>query len=134
MNEKIDKVCSYDEAKEFLDHYGDFHDCIIKCLTQNFFEKRLEIQIDDLFSGIELDKIQPGILVFEQIEYLACQTPYVGGQIRIEGAELIKSEKGGLKLEFDLTTTEWVDSEEFKAIKVGVEAKKIFIRKHFEKI
>jgi hypothetical protein len=131
MDGKTKKINSYSEAKDFLDFYGDFHDCIIECLVQNFAEKRLEMHIDNLFSGLESNKSQPGAIIFEQIEYLACQIPYVGGEVRIEGVEVFEAEDG-FKLEFDLTTTEWMDSEEFKTIKTGVEARQMSVREHLD--
>lgn len=117
-NETVD-VLAYNDIKELLNSYGDFHDSSILCLIQNFQEKRLEIHIDNLFSGLESNLIQPGIIIFEKVEYLFCNIPYVGGDVRIEGVELFRT-KDGFKLKFELTTTEWMDSEEFKIIKVDV--------------
>lgn len=130
MRKKAMQAHSYNEARNLLDSYGDFHDCSIVCLIQDFAQKRVEIHIDNVFGGLESHSIQPGAIVFEQIEYLSCQIPYVGGKVRIEGVEVFEDENGFI-LKFELTTTEWMDSEEFKIIKADVKAKQIWLREHF---
>lgn len=130
ITEDLVTINTCSEAKACLGFYGDFHDCRVEYLVQNFTKRRLEIHIENLFDGLVSDEIsQSGVIVFEQVEYLVCQIPYVGGEVYISGIE-VSEEEDGLKLDLDVTTTEWMDSEEFKTIQLVVKTQKMLVRKH----
>ncbi len=114
MAKEVTQACTYDGIRKLLDSYGDFHDCFIMCLIQDFAKKRVEIHIDNIFSGLITGNTQPGAIILEQVEYIFCSIAYIGGEIRIEGLKLLEAEDEFI-LNFELTTTEWMNSmDEFR--------------------
>lgn len=127
MGMESKKANNYGEAKRLLDLYGDFHDCSIVCLVQDFSAKRAEIHLDSVSCGLEHPSTRPGALVLEQIEYLVFRIPFVGGEVRIEGVELSEANEGFI-VKFDVTTTEWTDSKDFAEIKAEVHARHMCVK------
>ena len=111
-------------VSEPLRLHGDFHDCYICKLVVDFAGRRVELHLDDLFSGVESEVVRPGTLHFDEVEWAFCQIPFVGGEVRIEGIDLATSPLG-VAVSFQLTTTEWADTPDFKVIRLEITARDV---------
>ena len=116
----------FDDAAEALRVHGDFHDCFIEKLVMDYAENRVVLHLDDLWSGVAATPPKPGAVLLHGVEALFCQLPFVGGEVRIEGVALTRATVG-FKLSFEVTTTEWVDSEDFKVLRLEVTAREMVL-------
>lgn len=116
----------FDDAAQVLRVHGDFHDCFIERLVMDYAENRVLLHLDDLWSGVETTPPQPGAVLLNGVDALFCQLPFVGGEVRIEGVELARTTHG-FKLSFEVTTTEWIDSEDFKVLRLEVTAREMVL-------
>ena len=117
---------SFDEASLLLADFGDFHDATVLRLVLDYAAGQVEVYVDDVFSGLEGQAAQPGVIRIEGVQRIACQIPFVGGQVRIEGVEIQRTEQG-LTLDFSLTTTEWLDVEDFCVVRLVVDGRLIAV-------
>ncbi|MCB9765958.1 MAG: hypothetical protein H6739_39655 [Alphaproteobacteria bacterium] len=113
-------------AIRLLAEYGGFHDALIERLIQDYARRRVELHVDDVFSGLVTHDVSSGWIRFDGIEHLYCQIPFVGGEVRIEDME-VSPAAVGFTVSFGLTTTEWTDSGEFKTIRLDLTARSLTI-------
>ena len=104
--------------------HGDFHDCFIERLVIDYTDRRVAIHLDDISAGLVSDGSTSGVVHFGDVESVFCQIPFVGGEVRIDGAQVSETELG-LSVCFQLTTTEWMNTVEFEVIRLEIIAKKI---------
>lgn len=104
-----------DSARALWERHGEFDDCYIERVTQDFKECWVKVIVDDLYRGTGTATNSPGVLLFRSIDSLLCRIPFVGGQVRVESCE-IGERQGKIEVKFGLTTTMWRNEPEFSVV------------------
>lgn len=113
-----------EEAEDMLEACDGLHDATLLSTVTDYSNKHIDLLLSGLCFAREDQSAQSATLRFEQIDRLIIQVPFIGGEIRVEGVDLRESREG-THWTFDLTTTEWLDSDEFRVIRLEVDARKV---------